>query len=481
MTDVLFLASGTYPYYQGGVSTWANSLLSTLSEYDFDVISVVSNPHVECRYSIPSNVKNLQMLPIWGVVRPEEFSRTPARKLLRRIYLTRSRGIEEFLLSFEKFLMAISSGGEKSSLLGEAVMEMHSFLRNHDYRTVVRDRKLWDLFNSFMESRKEFSGVSVYETIETCRTLVRHLEILTVDVPKSRLVHSSIASAVGFLAVVAKLRDQTPFILTEHGVYYRERLLDITGRYKDGQKRFWILFERAVSKLSYDYADRIAPVSKFNAQWEVELGANEKRIEVIYNGVDTEIFKPMPSNRYSTSSTVTAVTRIDRLKGILDLVYAMTTVRKKVPNAKCLIFGAGLDQEYARLCLNNRDNLGLSDAVVFMGFTKETPKAFNTGDVVALPSVSEGFPYSLIEGMACGKATVATDVGGVVEALGDSGIVVPPRDPTSLGEALALLLKDSLHAKKLGVAARDRILNEYTVSKFGDEYRRVYRQMVGTQ
>src|SRR5208283_5622846 len=207
MTDVLFLTSGTYPYYQGGVSTWADRLLSSLPEYDFELISVVSNPHVECLYRVPSNVKTIQMLPIWGVVRPEEFSRTPATKLLRRIYLTRSRGIEDFLHSFEKFLKAVAFGGEKSKLLGESIMEMHEFFRNHDYRTIVRAKKFWELFSSFVESDNEFSEMSTYETIQTCRTVARHLEVLTVDIPRSKLVHSSIADSVGFLATIAKLRD----------------------------------------------------------------------------------------------------------------------------------------------------------------------------------------------------------------------------------------------------------------------------------
>jgi len=113
-----------------------------------------------------------------------------------------------------------------------------------------------------------------------------------------------------------------------------------------------------------------------------------------------------------------------------------------------------------------------------MGFTKDTPTAFNSGDVVTLPSISEGFPYALIEGMACGKATAATDVGGVEEALGDSGILVPPRDPRRLGEALALLLTDKSHADKLGTAARERAVDEYTITKFSEKYRELYRRWV---
>jgi glycosyltransferase involved in cell wall biosynthesis len=159
----------------------------------------------------------------------------------------------------------------------------------------------------------------------------------------------------------------------------------------------------------------------------------------------------------------------------------MTTVREKVPNAKCLIFGSGTDETYMQDCLKARHRLGLSDSVAFMGFTTETPKAFNSGDVVALPSVSEGFPYALIEGMACEKASVATDVGGVGEALGDSGILVPPRDSIRLGEALSLLLTDTWQSRKLGLAARDRILREYTVSKFAEADREVYQRWMDQQ
>ena len=475
--DILFLTSGTYPYYEGGVSTWANALLTSLPDYNFKIISLVSNPHVEQRYKTPQNVKKLEMLPIWGIIRPDEFSATPIRQLLDRMYFTRSRGIEDFLSSFERFLQAISSGGEKSHLLAESILEMFEFLKDHDFRSVVRDKKFWELFSSFIEGNKNFSSMSLRETLEICRTIVRYLEVLTIDVPRSQLIHSSIAGVVGFLAIVAKLRDNTPFILTEHGVYYRERLLQITGKYSEAQKEFWIRFERALATLSYEYADLIAPVSKFNAQWETQLGAEQNKIRVIHNGVDTNKFKPITLNRITNAPTVTVVTRIDRLKGILDLIPAMTTVREKIPNAKCLIYGSATDLEYAQLCVETRDKLGLADSIHFMGFTKDTPSAFNSGDVVALPSISEGFPFALIEGMACAKASVATDVGGVGEALGESGVIVPPRDPTRLGEALAELLNDSEYSKRMGDSARNRTLNEYALPKFADDYRGVYKQL----
>ena len=82
---------------------------------------------------------------------------------------------------------------------------------------------------------------------------------------------------------------------------------------------------------------------------------------------------------------------------------------------------------------------------------------------MALSSVSEGFPYSLIEAMTCGRACVATDVGGVTEAVGDTGLVVPPRSPKRMARACLTLLRDDDLRHRLGAAARTRALKNFTV------------------
>ena len=70
---VLFLVSGVYPHYMGGVSTWADQLLRGMGEHEFHVVSVVSNPHVEVRYKLPPNVKEIITIPLWGTEKPEEY------------------------------------------------------------------------------------------------------------------------------------------------------------------------------------------------------------------------------------------------------------------------------------------------------------------------------------------------------------------------------------------------------------------------
>jgi len=91
-----------------------------------------------------------------------------------------------------------------------------------------------------------------------------------------------------------------------------------------------------------------------------------------------------------------------------------------------------------------------------------------------LTSISEGFPYTLIEAMTCGRPCVATDVGGVSEAIGDTGIVVPPREPAALAKACVRLLKDHELRRRLGMAARARALEMFTVDRAISTFDEIY-------
>jgi glycosyltransferase involved in cell wall biosynthesis len=96
---------------------------------------------------------------------------------------------------------------------------------------------------------------------------------------------------------------------------------------------------------------------------------------------------------------------------------------------------------------------------------------------VALSSISEGFPFTVIEAMMSGRATVSTDVGGVAEAVGDAGVLVPPRSPEAMGEALIRLLRDDDERHRLGKAARKRALAELTLELMADRYRAEYETL----
>ena len=103
--------------------------------------------------------------------------------------------------------------------------------------------------------------------------------------------------------------------------------------------------------------------------------------------------------------------------------------------------------------------------------------AYHAGHLVLLTSISEGLPYTVLEAMATGRPVVATDVGGVGEAVGDAGLLVPPRNPSALAAACVELLADAGKRRALGQAARARVVDLFTAKAAFQTYRRLYREI----
>ncbi|MBI4417072.1 MAG: GT4 family glycosyltransferase PelF, partial [Euryarchaeota archaeon] len=472
---VLFLVSGVYPHYMGGVSTWSDSLIRGLPDVRFRIVSVVSNPNVELRYALPPNVEGVTTLPLWGEERPEEYNTETYGSFMSRRLRTRDAVVRrDFVPHFERFLEGCLNGGNGAESLAESLYQMHAYFQERDFRKTFQSRAVFEVFESFLQGHGLYQHIDLLEAANVLRTLSRYLKVLTIHTEKVDLSHSAIASIAGLVGVVEKMKRNTPFILTEHGLYYRERVLDLMNRAPNfPTKVLWANFFRALARLNYRFADGIYPVCSFNRRWQEEFGVTGEKISVIYNGVDAEKFKPMPVERPAVP-TVSAVIRVDRLKDPMNLILAMDHVRKEVPEAQCLVYGPSPDLDYARLCASTVERLGLQDTVRFMGYTAQPEIAYNMGDVVAMPSISEGFPYALLEAMAIEKPIVATDVGGVREALGNGGILVPPRSPRLFADAIVTLLRDPPLRDLLGRLARDRALSLYSISTFLDQYRAVY-------
>ena len=111
----------------------------------------------------------------------------------------------------------------------------------------------------------------------------------------------------------------------------------------------------------------------------------------------------------------------------------------------------------------------------------EIRDAYAAGHIVVLCSITEGFPYTLIEAMACGRACVATDVGGVSEAIGSvAGSVVPPRNPAALARACLRLLRDDKLRRTMGAAARARAVEHFTVDRAISAFDELYTLLGGS-
>jgi glycosyltransferase involved in cell wall biosynthesis len=136
-------------------------------------------------------------------------------------------------------------------------------------------------------------------------------------------------------------------------------------------------------------------------------------------------------------------------------------------------------EAYLERCRGLAAELGISDVATFEGRVAQIRDAYKAGQVYVLCSIAEGFPYTVIEAMTCGRPCVATDVGGVNEAVADTGIVVPPRSPESLAQACLTLLRDAPQRRRLGAAARMRALEYFTVDRAISAFDEIYT-FVGT-
>ncbi|HEX2807157.1 MAG TPA: glycosyltransferase, partial [Kineosporiaceae bacterium] len=151
----------------------------------------------------------------------------------------------------------------------------------------------------------------------------------------------------------------------------------------------------------------------------------------------------------------------------------------RIPNARLRMFGpvtAG-NVDYHAGCLKLLADLELSDTATFEGRVPRQVDAYQAGHLVALTSVSEGFPFTVVESMSMGRPQVCTNVGGVSEAVGDAGFVVPPRDAAAVAEACITLLEDAPLRRELGLLARQRVLDLFTLQQWTDAYRDIYQDL----
>lgn len=484
--SVLFATEGTYPYHKGGVSTWCQALTSQLPEVDFTLFAVAVHPYLETVYELPPNVTDIVTVPLWGTEDVAEFGRYgSAGEFFSSRWATTSTVIgTQFVPAYEAMLRAAIGPAPDPDAFGAALTQMYQHYVQFDYQQTMADEQVWRAFvrvasEAWTRDHPDLPPPALGEIADGWRLLTRLSSVLARPIPRTDVTHSAAAAFCGLPCVVAKRLWGTPYLLTEHGVYLREQYLNLARSVPSFFVR-WLLLRvaSAVSDVNYTYADQISPVCHYNTRWEKWRGADPAKVHVIYNGVDPKRFAP-PDTPFPPNErpTVACVGLIFPLKGQLDLIEATAIVRKTVPNVQVLLYGSVSDPGYNELCQARVRELGLADNVVFAGSTNKVWEVYQQADVVVMASISEGFPYAVLEAMFSGAAVVSTDVGGVSEALGTTGVLVTPHDPPGLAEGLLTILKSPSERRRLGAEARARALQLFTEERFVEEHRASYRRL----
>ncbi|MFH0793005.1 MAG: glycosyltransferase family 4 protein [bacterium] len=290
------------------------------------------------------------------------------------------------------------------------------------------------------------------------------------------LVHTHLLRADLFGRLVLWLNGTVPFVSTEHGLH----TLFHMGKLAQPFLRQAYLFtaRRALKIVAISDAVRHALLLE---------GLPESRIVRIYNGADLEKFAPPdPAQRERTRRQggigaedflLGFAGRLETIKGLRYLFEALELLFPRHPRLKVWIIGRGaLESELRR----RADALGGRDRFRFFSLPADAmPRALGTLDLLAMPSLIEGFGMAAVEAMACGVPVVASNVGGLAEIVeeGRTGLLCSRRSVTELSSAIGQIVAHPEAAREMGQAARRRVEKYFSIDRAAEEYLEFYESL----
>lgn len=460
---ILFATEGTYPYIMGGVSSWSDQLINGLDDFDFRVMTIVGPYPIEPAIDIPEHVVELIPVHFW---RPRRGVRKAKKQTQRDFY-----EVMQKFLDFAK---------QDIRLFARSILALAQMGHKYDLWSLFETRHMWEAVRySLTELTNDIPRLGeVSLTINWLRAIL--VPLLFVP-PRTDIVHVVTNGLCVIPAYVAARAHKVPLLLTEHGIYLRERYL---GFKKENDpynlKVFKARFYKFLTQLMYVYSNRVTSVSNFNRYWQLELGAPEKRVAVIPNGIDPKDFS-LPQVTQQDKPTIVWIGRVDPLKDLETLLKAFIIVKSKMSEAQLRLFGPVPkgNEKYHQKLVDIIEEYNLAPNATFEGPIKPAFQAYHAADIVVLSSISEGFPYTIIEAMMCGKPVVSTRAGGVGDAIDPNvGRLVPPQSPKPLAEALLELLTNKALGQKLGKQARTKALEQFTLKQMCFRYQELYLKVL---
>lgn len=465
------IAEGSYPYVNGGVSSWIHALIQSMPEHEFIIYAIGAEEGQQgnFKYQLPENV--IEVHEIFLDTNLFEEGRWGQRYHLKE---EQKEALKSLILGHLDV-----EWGYLFSLILTPKLKPNDFLMSRDFFDLLHDLCL-----------QNFSRLPFTDLFWTVRSMLLPLfQIVQQPMPEADLYHSVSTGYAGVLGSLGKWLYQKPYLLTEHGIYTREREEEIIkadwvkGDYKD----LWIHYFYSLSYCSYHSANQVITLFNGNKQIEMELGCPEKKIRIIPNGINADRFRNLLRKPMDESSIwIGAIVRVVPVKDIKTMLQSFNLVKREIPHSKFYIMGPyDEDLEYYMECLQMIEALELED-VIFTGQVDLTAY-IGQMDLLVLTSISEGQPLAVLEGMAAGIPFVSTDVGsckellyGVDDGIGKAGIVVSVMDYEKIANSIIFLCKNEGKRLEMGLNGEKRVGRLYRVSDQVEHYKNLY-QTIGEQ
>ncbi len=509
--DVCLLVEGTYPYVSGGVSSWVHDIIRGHPELSFSVLNIGSFPGSYTRrpYEVPSNVTAVHE------VYCHEAKGAP-------LDVDGRQALEEEIVEARRR----SSERRHESRMLSAIGRLHL---DDD----IDDDLLADLCSGDLDAAELLHGRAAFELLAELGAAVAPnaafldlfwhfrsihvpvLRLLGAALPRASCYHAVSTGYAGLLGAAASYRTGRPLLLTEHGIYARERDMELSRADwirdpdSDGAadlgiaatpsplRGLWSRFFRALSRLAYHHAARILTLSDVNRRKQLADGAPAHKIAIVPNGVEVSAGAGAPSNPGRPVGAtarvgggrlrVGFVGRVVPIKDVITFIRACDLALRSVDLDVRLIGPQDEDGGYAGRCRELVASLGRQHAIRFVG-PQPPDQIYGDLDVIVLTSFSEGQPLVILEAYAAGIPVVVTDVGACREMvegrsaadrrLGPSGIVTRVAAPAETAAALVTLARKPALRQSMGQAGRRRVSDFYHRRGMLDAYRTLYTEMV---
>lgn len=464
---ICIVAEGCYPYMVGGVSSWVHSMIRQFPDYEFIILAIVANRSFrgKFKYELPENVIEVYELYLDDCDWTDDYG-----KRHRRIKLNN----QEYEALKSLLLNQNVDWETLVHLFNEKKFSLNDFLMGEDF------------FQAVLECYQiRYPEILFSDFLWTMRSMYLPLfHTLKMDLPKADLYHCVATGYAGVLGSMAKIKYGSRLLISEHGIYTREREEElIRAKWVEGvYKNIWIEQFRKMSMLAYERADLVTSLYAHARELQIELGCPAEKTVVTPNGIDETRFVNLTRPDFMSPDQIHigAILRVTPIKDVKTMLRAFAYAKEKLPNLKLWIMGpTDEDEEYAKECFDMVELIGADD-VEFTGRVNVTDYMGGL-DMTILTSISEGQPLTILESYAAHKPVIATDVGncrgliyGEDDDFGAAGILTHIMNVAEIADAMVKLGKSRQLREKMGEAGYKRLMRKYRVEDMRKTYSDIY-------
>lgn len=469
---ICIISEGCYPYVVGGVSGWVHSMIKTFPNQEFILLSIIASRELSGKfaYELPENVTEVHELYLqdddWGSVNKLHKSKLKQKEYhaLRSLLLDQD---VEWTVLFDYFCNNNVSINEL--LMGEDFYHAVLDCYNLQYPDIVFSDFLW-----------------------TMRSMYLPLFLaLSMEIPKADVYHAVSTGYAGIIGSMGKHFHKGQFIVSEHGIYTREREEELIKAewVQRTYKNIWIRQFKKMSKVAYDTADVVTGLYGHACELQQELGCDKNKTIITPNGIDYKKFENLPTGKPENRGfiNVGAILRVAPIKDVKTMIQAFAYAKKRCPKLKLWIMGPYDEEpEYAAECFKMAEQLEISD-IEFTGRVNVTDY-LGWMDMTILTSISEGQPLTILESFAAYVPVIATDVGncrgllyGEDDDFGKAGILTHIMNIEEIANAMVYLAENPEERRRMARVGYRRLMRKYKIEDMKKTYEGIYRKAAERQ